>query len=189
MTVSRGRAVSAVLALAALCTMATSACASEETTGSTPHISKAPGQATTSASAVQPADTAVPNAAQLKAEETKDVIDAKLTRHVTSYGEGTTSPCRPSADTLFGQECFAAVTSIDSIAEEALARIEGEPGFITLRRVSTSTVAAARGYVDLKCSNAPVQTATRAKCVEYGSSVAQASADLRDGLRLALAGK
>ncbi|MFE0703172.1 hypothetical protein [Streptomyces sp. NPDC058872] len=131
------------------------------------------------------------NPGQRAAERVKNRMDPLIDQHLAAHGEGTKSPCRPTAESLFDEKCLAAATSIGAIAEAALAEIEGvdEPGFATLRQASAHTAEAARGYAELDCADNPQDPATRSKCVDHGSVIAQAPRDLMDGLRLGLAGQ
>ncbi|MEV5983927.1 hypothetical protein AB0L85_02795 [Streptomyces sp. NPDC052051] len=177
------RKKSAHFIVAALCIAATSACTSNEEPAATPTITAAPSVA------APPTDTGVANSAQVTAERVKNTISDKLDVHLTKYGEGVTSPCRATAASLFDQRCLDAAESIKLISDAALAEIKGKTGFSTLRRAATHAAESVQGYTELHCSEDPAEVAVRATCVDHGASIAQASADLRDGLRLGLAGK
>ncbi|MEU7292311.1 hypothetical protein AB0A76_03755 [Streptomyces exfoliatus] len=181
--ISQARTTSAALALSVVCLIGASAC----TSGPEP---VAPVVTPPAALSTTHAEESA-NPAQMAAERVKSRVDPMIAQHLTTHGEGTKSPCRPSAETLFGEKCLAAATSIGSIAGAALAEIKGvaKPGFATLRQASSHTVAAVGGYTELGCADNPTDPSTRSKCVDHASVIAQAPTDLADGLRLGLIGQ
>ncbi|MFI1718330.1 hypothetical protein [Streptomyces litmocidini] len=190
---SRVRTASAALALSVLCLTGASACTSGPAPVApvaTPYAAASTAHAEKSVSPTQHVEESV-SPAQRAAERVKSRVDPMIAQHLTTYGEGTKSPCRPSAKTLFDKKCLAAATSIGSIAEAALAEIEGvdKPGFATLRQASAHTMEAVRGYTELGCAGNPTDPSTRSKCVDHGSVIAQSPTDLMDGLRLGLTGQ
>ncbi|WHM37435.1 hypothetical protein [Streptomyces sp. BPTC-684] len=134
------------------------------------------------------ADTPISEAGK-KAEQVQSAISQQLDSYFTRYGEGTNSPCAPADKRLFTDTCRKAGESLQTIAQAALKEIEGSKGFHTLREQAQVTARAFSGYQKANCSTNPQATKARSLCVRYGSDLAQAPSNLRDGINLGLAGK
>lgn len=134
------------------------------------------------------ADTPISEAGK-KAEQVQSTISQQLDSYFTRYGEGTNSPCTPADKRLFTDTCRKAGESLQSIARVALKEIEGSKGFHTLREQAQVTISAFSSYQNANCSSKPQAAKTRSLCVRYGSDLAQAPSNLRDGINLGLAGK
>ncbi|MFC8827148.1 hypothetical protein ACFT9I_17615 [Streptomyces sp. NPDC057137] len=183
---SHRRTAPAWIVAAALCLSLTSGCTEADEPGDRP-AAGATDRTRPNTAAPSPAES--PNDGQVEAERVKDLVSEQLDVHLATYGEGTTSPCRPNAAELFTETCLDAARSIGSVARTALDEIDGDKGFGTLRRVSQATADASRGYTESGCSANPQEASVRQQCVSRGALLSQAPADLRDGLRLGLAGQ
>ncbi|MEU1075135.1 MULTISPECIES: hypothetical protein [unclassified Streptomyces] len=133
-------------------------------------------------------DTPISEAGK-KAEQVQSAVNEGLTHYYNSFGEGIHSPCTPAARTLFSDKCRKAGEAIQSVARDALKDIGGSEGFPTLREQAQITIDAFSGYRETRCAGNPQAAKPRSLCVHYGSVLAQAPSNLRDGVTLGLAGK
>ncbi|MFI2291059.1 hypothetical protein [Streptomyces niveus] len=184
---SRRRTAPTWMAAAALCLALASGCTGASEPGGRPDAGAAADGTRPNTAAPSPTESL--NDGQVEAERVKDLVSERLDVHLATYGEGTASPCRPNAAELFTETCLEAARSIGSVARTALDEIDGDKGFATLRRVSRATADASRGYTESGCSANPQEASVRQRCVSHGAALSQAPADLRDGLRLGLAGQ
>lgn len=135
------------------------------------------------------APDATPNARQLSAEQVHDRANMLLDSYLPKYGEGAKSPCSAASSRLFTADCASAVAAMQTLTADLNNSIAHQRGFETLRIVLTKSDEAAKTYSRLGCQANPKGISLRQQCSASGATIAQSPADVREGARLALAGK